>query len=340
MPVATHATVTDASDAPSSADWSGTYSRFLAGSAAQAAATLGLYQQALLRVSEGKLEPAAFQNYLPVFAQTHGPAYVQRLSELGAEFLSRAVEIGAAFVRNGSHGSDPEFSDPLPVPPRFEPGNPVLWYEQFADYAGKVNNRALRAWRAQLEEVAAGEKTPAEVQQHSVDVLSRKAPELLQQLAQLYLDLLSGVNEFRARYEKEYFQGLLRLANEPEREPPVLLQLAAPRGETAVASLTVSNTTGARSTVRFSYTDARRLDGVGPAFSPELQIAPAVLDLDPDQEGKIRLSIFLKETLFDEGAPYTCSLYIVGSDVHRVEVQLRITATQTTHPAGSSDNGS
>jgi hypothetical protein len=339
IPVATHAAVTeDESERSPSGDWSTTYSQFLSRATAQAAATLSLYQQALLRVSEGKLEPTAFQNYLPTFAQTCGPAYAARLSELAAGFLTRLVAISAASSRNAGESGSAGFSDPEPAPPRFETSNPAIWFEQLADYAGRINSRALRAYRAQLDQVAAGEKSPAEIQQQSIDALSRKVPQLLQQMTDLYFDLLGGLNEIRADYEKEYFLGVLGLAGRPDREAPLVVQLTAPRGEVASASLTVANTTGARSTIRFSYTDARRTDGAGPAFTPELQIAPASLELDPEQEEKVSLRLRLSESRFDEGAPCACTLYIIGGDVQRVEVQLRITATAGTHAAAASDH--
>jgi len=76
----------------------------LSRAAAQAAATLNLYQQALLLVSQGKLEPTAFQNELPAFLQSHGAEYSNGLSNVGAKFLSRLVEINAAHSRQSSAG--------------------------------------------------------------------------------------------------------------------------------------------------------------------------------------------------------------------------------------------
>ena len=325
----TTASAFDTSVRPSSADWSASYSQYLSRTAAQAAATLNLYQQALLLVSQGKLEPTAFQNELPAFIQRHGVDYTNRLSDVGARFLSRLIELTASFSRRGAGWQE---ETPLPDPPHFDAANPARWFEQYAEYAGKLNNRAMKAYRAQLEQVAAGEKSPAEVQQRTVNEVSQAMPEILQQMTQLYLDLLNDLNETRSRYEQEYFSRVLALARKPERDPAVELQVAGPLGETAFVSLSVSNTTTGQVSVHFKHTDARRTDGVGPAFTPQLAVSPDVLELEPGAEQKILVSVRLEPDQFEQDHPYICVLYIDGGEALRVEVHLRILATAPTHP--------
>ena len=332
MPVATQATVgEDHSQGTSSADWSSTYSNFLSRASGQAAATLELYQQALIRVSEGKLEPTVFQMHFPKFIQANGIQYTNRLSELGSRFLSRLVDLSSSFSRQGVDSVAPNFGEPELVPPRFEADSPLIWFEQLAEYAGRLNNRALKAYREQLDQVAAGEKTPAQVQQNTVDNLSKRFPQLLQQVTELYFDLLNGLNDVRATYERDYFQSVLALANKPERIPPVVVNLTAPRGEVAFASLSVANTSAEKCNVLFRFTNARRVDGAGPAFTPELEITPPVVELAPGQEQKFRLSLRLDPTHFQEGVIYNSTLFISGGDALRVELNLRIVATAATY---------
>ncbi len=271
--MATDATVSeDRSQGTSSADWSTTYSNFLSRASGQAAATLELYQQALIRVSEGKLEPTVFQTHFPKFIQAHGSRYTSRLSEIGSHFLSRLVELSSSYSRQGAEPGAPNFGEPELVPPRFEADSPLRWFEQLGEYSGKLNNRALKAYREQLDQVAAGEKTPAQVQQNAVNQLSNRFPQFLQQITELYFDLLNGMNDVRANYQRDYFQSVLALAEKPDRIPPVVVQLTAPRGEVASASLSVANTSAEKCGVLFRFTDARRADGAGPAFAPELEI--------------------------------------------------------------------
>jgi hypothetical protein len=297
----------------------------------QAAATLELYQQALIRVAEGKLEPTVFQTHFPKFIQANGNLYANRLSELGSRFLSRLVDLSSSYSRQGAESAAPNFGEPELAPPRFAADSPLRWFEQLAEYAGKLNNRALKAYREQLDQVAAGEKTPAQVQQSTVDHLSNRFPQLLQQTTELYFDLLNGLNEVRANYERDYFQSVLALANKPERIPPVLVELTAPRGEVAFASISVANTAAEKCNVVFRFTDARRVDGSGPAFSPDLEITPPVVELAPGQEQKFRLSLRLDPACFQEGVVYNSTLFISGGEAFRVEVNLRIVATSATH---------
>jgi hypothetical protein len=330
--VAVHATVSeDRSQGTSSADWSSTYSNFLSRASGQAAATLELYQQALIRVAEGKLEPTVFQTHFPKFIQANGSLYTDRLSELGSRFLGRLVDLSSSYSRHGVEPVAPSFGEPELTPPRFETDSPLRWFEQLAEYGGKLNNRALKAYREQLDQVAAGEKTPAQVQQNTVDYLSNRFPQLLQQMTGLYFDLLNGLNDVRASYEKDYFQSVLALANKPERIPPVVVELTAPHGEVASASLSVANTAAEKSSVVFRFTDARRVDGSGPAFAPNLEITPPFAELAPGQEQKFRLSLRLDPAHFQEGVVYSSTLFISGGEAFRVEVMLRIVATSATH---------
>jgi hypothetical protein len=154
---------------------------------------------------------------------------------------------------------------------------------------------------------------------------------LLQQTTQLYFDLLNGLNDVRATYERDYFQSVLDLANKPERIAPVVVDLKAPRGEVASASLAVANTAAETCAVVFRFTDARRIDGSGPAFAPDLEITPPVAELAPGQELKFRLSLRLDPARFHEGAVYISTLFISGGDAFRIEVNLRIVATAATH---------
>ena len=330
--MATGASVLDGgSAASSSADWSSSYSQLLSRAAAQAAATLNLYQQALLLVSQGKLEPTAFQNELPAFIHSHGQEYSNGLSDVGARFLSRLVEINAAHARRTS--ASEEESHP-PAPPDFDAAHPERWFEQIAEYAGKLNNRAIKAYRSQLEEVAAGEKSPAEVQQRTLNEAANAMPGLLQQITHTYFDLLNDLNDVRSKYEQQYFSRVLALARKPERESAVSLRLSGPLGETAFVSLSVANTTGQKVSVRFKHSDARRTDGVGKAFTPELAVTPDMLELAPEVEEKIVVSVRLLPEQFDEGHPYTCILYIDGGEALRVEVHLHIVAGPPAHPIG------
>ncbi|HYA17424.1 MAG TPA: hypothetical protein VEF06_08155 [Bryobacteraceae bacterium] len=296
------------------ADWSVLYSQFMARSTAQSARTLRLYQEVLERVSRGELPPTVFQDHYARFAQAHGAEYSRKLYELGAAFLTGLVRIGAIYSEDAGELAAPGISP-----------DPNQWSWQLSEYAGRLNARAMKAYRAQLDRVAAGEISPEELQRTASESMSRKLPGYLEQAGHLYFDLLNGLNEIRAQYEDAYF---LELLEKEEKEPPVVLHMKAPLGEVASASLSVSNTTDAPATIRCSASDVRRSDGVGPAFAPQISIASDNIELGPGEEGTLRLSLPLEAGTYDAGADYAGTLFISGQGDVPVEVQLRITASE------------
>jgi hypothetical protein len=118
----------------------------------------------------------------------------------------------------------------------------------------------------------------------------------------------------------------------------VVVDLTAPRGEAARASLLVANTSAERCNVIFKFTDARRADGAGAAFTPDLEILPPVVELAPGQEQKFRLSLRLDPARFEEGVVYNSTLFISGGDALRIEANLRIVATAATHVANAASS--
>ncbi len=310
-------------------DWSTSYSRFLAQSAALSARTLQLYQQALQEVSRGKLPPTVFQDHLPRFAQAHAAELTLQLAETGAQFMTNLMRVGARFGERASAGGD----EPELNPPYFDPRNPVRWYEQLGDYAGQLNARAVRRYRAQLDRVASGETTASEVQQSASDLLARSVPEYLQELTGIYFDLLDGLNQVRSRYEEAYFRELLGQVASEEGEGPVLLRLFGVLGTTVSGSLSVVNTTPQQASITYRIAALRRADGVGPAFAANIAILPEKLDLAAGAEATVTVAVPLDAQKFEPNVPYLGAFHILGGPDLQVAVQLHITAT------ASSPNG-
>ena len=308
-----------------SQDWSTSYTQFLARTASSTAKTLKLYQKALDYVSQGRLPATIFQEHFPRFIQQYGAIYTDRLGKIGAEFLSSVAEVN----RNSSpRGETNGLSDEI-TPPIFDASNPARWYEQYAEYAGRLNARALKAYRRQLDGVATGEMTAEDVQEKTATRMSQELPEYLQRVGQLYLDLIKDLDELRGNYEEDYFKGILALANGSKDEPANFVMLRGPLGGVAFASLTVANTTEQQTAIRYIATEVRRLDGIEAAFSPKITITPEVLELGPGEETTITFSIQLEADQYDPGVPYIGFLYITGDGDLRVEIQLRVVATNS-----------
>jgi hypothetical protein len=308
-----------------STDWSSSYSQFLTRSMAHASRTLSLYQEVLTCVAQGQLPATVFQEYYPRFVQAHGTAYTDRLTALGADFLGRLVRL-----TGHQQASARDVEAPIPIP-SFEHQNPTRWFEQYADYAGQLNARAVEAYRRQLDQVAVGELTPEQAQQTAAGQMSQQLPDYLQRVSELYLGMVDSLNEIRAKYEEEYFLGVLALARKAEEDSSVTLNLSAPLGGVAFTSFVITNTTSARTPIHYIATEVRRLDGVGAALKPSIAIRPEALTLGPGEEASISFSLQLEADRYDPDTPYIGFLYLTGESDLRVEMRLRILASSATN---------
>jgi hypothetical protein len=128
-------------------------------------------------------------------------------------------------------------------------------------------------------------------------------------------------------YEETYFKGLLATARQEESDVHVTLTLAGPLGSTVGGSLSVTNTTGQRARISHQVFDVRRVDGVGPSLIPEVAFAPESLELGPEEEGALSLSLQLDPARYDADALYAGKLLLAGGSEVPLELELRILAT-------------
>ena len=108
---------------------------------------------------------------------------------------------------------------------------------------------------------------------------------------------------------------------------PAVLNLIAPVGGIASASLSLTNTQDQPAIIRGSVTDIRRADGVGPAFAPKIIIAPDALELRPGAEASMILSLQLDAGDYAPEVLYVGAVHITRQGEPRVEVPLRVRAT-------------
>jgi hypothetical protein len=306
-------------------EWPALYAQYLTRSAGQSARSLELYQEVMDSVARGELAPTVFQDMLTSFVQARGAAYTEKLAELSMHFFSGLVQASTAYSNELAELVIPGSSDP-PTPPPYDPANPVLWYQQLTGYASQMSARAVEAYQTVLERVASGEVDPSRLQEASSKTLERRLPELLRRLSSQYFDLLNGLNDLRAAYEEEYLNGILAAANRPGQESFAINLVAAP-GETATASLSLANTRDEPATIRYTASEVRRADGVGPAFPPKITFTPDVLELQPGQEASLAMSLRLDEGEYEPQALYVGAVQIVRHGEPRLEVPLQIQAT-------------
>jgi Pili and flagellar-assembly chaperone, PapD N-terminal domain len=314
------------------AEWPSWYAQYLVRATEQSAKTLALYQQVLECVSRGELAPTALQELLPRFVQARSTAYTGRLTELTSRFFSELLQVGSAYSKELAGLLMPGTTVPeVPLPP-LDPADPMKWLQQLGEYAGQLNARAMKAYQSHLDRVTAGQATPQQMQQATADYLQNRLPAHLRRIGQLYFELLNDLNAVRAEHEVEYLTGVLATASGPGKDP-ITLNLSGPLGTAASGSIALANTKDERVLIRCSVTDVRRANGVGPAFAPKLAITPDAVELDPGQEISVRVTIQLDEADYDRDALYVGTLHVIRHGEPRLEIPLRITATEPAHPA-------
>ena len=278
-------------------------------------------------VSRGELGPKALQDLLSVFVQARGAAYANDLAELSMRFFSGLVELSTDYSHELIEAIAPGgMTTPRPAPPQLDASNWSDWLQQLTDYASQQGAEAVGAYQAVLDRVAAGELPPAHLQQASTDYLERGLPEHLRHLFGLCFGLLEGLNDVRTSYDEEYLAGVLATATRPSEATLFALDLVAPLGEQASASLSLANTKEQSSVIRCMVTDVRRSDGIGPAFAPRVTITPEQRELGPGEETSLVLSILLAEDDYEVGPLYVGDLHVTGHGDARLDVPLRIRA--------------
>ncbi len=318
------------------AEWSTWYTQYLRRAAEQSERTLDLYQRVIDCVSRGELAPSAHQDRLNAFYKTRGATYGAKLSDLTLRFFGGVVQSSTSYSREMSEVVTPNAAPPPPLP-RLDPADPARWFQQLADYGRDLSANAATAYQAFLDRVAAGEVAPREVQLAAASFFERRVPEFLHDLGGRYFELLNGLNDIRSAGEQEFLADLLATAGRDGREPTLALTLVGPLGTSCTATISLANTRDEPALIRCSVTDVRRIDGVGPAFIPRIDITPDRLDLAPGEEASLSVVVRLDEDDYDPDVPYVGAVYITGHGEPRLEVPLRITATQPVQTATSAD---
>lgn len=312
---------------PGPAEWSAWYEDYLTRAAGQSTRSLELYQDVMAAVSRGELPATVVQDMLSGFVQARGPAYSTDMTELSMRFFSGLVQLGTTYstelmeaVVPGTVVADQR------QPPPLNAADWGTWFQQLTDYATQQGAATVEAYQSLLDRVAAGDLPPTHVQQLSSQYMERRLPEHLRRLMAMCFELMNGLNDVRTRYGEEYLEGVLG-SGRPADEPALFaLELMAPVGGTTSASLSLTNTRTDPSVIRCEVTDVRRSDGVGPAFAPQVTIAPEHIELGPGEEASLTMSLLL-DARYDPGPLYVGELRVTGHGAERLEVPLRIRAT-------------
>lgn len=327
--------------------WSQTLSAYVTEQAQRAQSR---YQQLLEKVARGEITPATIQDFSAKFAADRAPFLARDSAELNSRFLEGLIRLNQRFVDtvfdhlmgNGAgHPDAPMESVRLDLAgPSGSAVSAALVVENTGAEASEVHCKISEFRDTEGKEPAF--RAPLQVDPTDFRLRPGEARSINLRLAMTPEVFALGRNyEGTLLIHQEGQSVVVTLtaratAGPPDEEaPPSVLRLGAPIGGIASASLTLANTREEQALIRCNVTEIRRADGVGPAFAPKIMSRQEVFDLAPGEEASMQLSLRLDEADYDAEALYVGALLITGLGKSRLEVPLRIIASQAAPPGES-----
>jgi len=316
-----------ARDAEAVAAWYARYSEYIQRSIARAGRAQDLNREVIRRVAAGQLAPSTLESHLSTFAAVHAFSYSEQVANITMAFLVGLIRAGSAYayelVRVVLPGAVPP---PQIDVPEFEPGKSADWFRDLTLFAAAENVRVTAMLRMVMEKVQAGELTPAEVQQVSSEFHAEHLLNSTSRLVELYLDLLTGLEEAHAAFSERYLQSLMGTDHSGAAHPAGAAEIVAVLGQPTSIRFAVTNTDPGPAVVECTLSEMRRADGVGPAFDPVADTTPRRLELLPEAEATVELRIHADASHFQPGALYDGVFRVASATRTLLELPLRIRA--------------
>jgi hypothetical protein len=298
------------------------YQDHLARKVASSQETREIYERLLSRVASGELDPRALDRGLISFLQLNGPDYADRIADLSVRFL-------AGLVYEGSRDSAELFDEMAPgalqttlEPPGLDSADWADWVPGLIAYAERARAAQTNALRVVMDRVASGELDPEFVERTIVERSRHQVSESVTRIAELYVEMLTGLDEANATFGMDYLRSIARREQRPHS-----IELSGGFGESVRVRLLVANDEAVTSTMRCAITDVRREDGVSPAFQPEVTITPDRFELAPDAEVQVACSLLVTDA-FAPDVTYVGELRVFTDTATVLEIPLRVRATQ------------
>jgi hypothetical protein len=323
----------DATDAvESSVEWATKFARYLQRSAERLGETAELNKELTKRIAYGDVPPVIVESQLAAFLATNAESYAAELADLTMNFLARLIGLSSDHVCALVQGiASPAPAPARPAPPRFDPTDPVEWFERLNQYAAEEASIAEAIVRSAVDPVACVDRGECASDDNvSSEPLSMAAAKTVD----TFLELLTRLEDMNSDYGRRYLTAVLGLARDSEKSGATL-QAVASLGQTATARFAIANNSNADASVRCALTDLRRSDGVGPAFEPDATLTPNNFRLPVGAEEVIQLSVRLAECDFEEGPLYTGGVRVLGIGDAVVEIPLNLRVSISEDRCGS-----
>jgi len=299
------------------------YRNFQSRSTARSARTLARTREVLACVSHGLLTPAVFERAHQAFVSARADVYAAQTAQVQARFLAGIARLGFADVT--AEAAD-VMASVVGAPP-LAPADSTQWFAQLAERAMQLRHASVAAFQAEVAQ-SAGSSTGTEGTQRrarrGAAAIQADGAERLSRVVALYLEFLDGMSDVTAACEEDYLRHVFALAHGTTSAPGV--KFDGTLGDEAETSVSIENTTGARTTIRCAVGEVRRADGIGPAFAPPVVVSPAQVALEPGEDTRVRVALSLDPSAFETGAVYVGDLHIHRDGHPTLHVPMRVTA--------------
>ena len=276
----------------------------------------------LARVASGELDPRNLDRGLNRFLQIGGPDYAARIIELTLTFLTDIVQDGSRSIHELVDEVAPGIVErPMSSPPQFDPRDWTTCLRQLSEYAERERAAQAAMLKEVVERIAVGELDPAVVDGATAARAGGPVPDRIVRLADLFLGMLTGLDEAGAEFGIGYLRSVERHSRRPDA-----IEVAGHRGETLEVRFVVSNDEPEPTAVHCTITDLRREDGIGPAFDATVSITPDGFDLEPGTSTTVACAIELSDAFVPE-ATYVGELDVVTGAETVLEIPLRVRVT-------------
>jgi len=303
-------------------DWGLRFQELTADAGQMYARTLRRYNELLDRVARGELQPDGIQRQFRDYFQERATDSTRELVELSVGLLAGLLHVEARY-RDGLLDGLLPAQGPPPPPPTPSSIDLNTWFQTLATYAAEQSARSMARHQQLVDRVAAGEISPALVQEQGRRFLEQHAPEFLGDVMGLGLDFVGRLQRSSSTLADGLYDRVLGSDGHdaPRPEPPICVDLRGPSGSIPSATIVVENTRLQPAEVVCWVSEFAPRTG-GTRFRPALEIIPARFPLAPGEHRDVDIRLPLEQARFASGVDYVATLSITGAGERELIVQL------------------
>jgi hypothetical protein len=302
------------------AEWGRRFQELATDAGQMYARVLRRYNELLTRVAAGELKPDHVQAQFRDYLQEQAMSSTREIVELSVGLLAGLLHIEGKYREALLEGLLPP-DGPLPPPPSPSSLDLTNWFQTLSKYATEQSARGMTRHQQLVERVAAGEITPAAMEEQGRRFLQSESPRFLGEVMDLGLTFVARLQRSSTSFAEGLYDRILGADESSAPEPPLVLELRGRTGSIVTAALVVENSRSEAASVvcRVSEFASRTREQ---SFISGATATPTRFTLAPGESREVRLNLPLDRTMFTPGHDYFAILLISGAADREIVVHL------------------